>query len=232
MRGLLLVLAEPGTSVPVAEFNDWYDDEHVPLRIPIPAFHTWSRWVALDNHKPSYLACYNLTDPDAINQPPYSDLANTRSERETSILARIALLDRRGYSSLPVPIPPKPDYDPHSPGPFIAVIFSHVAPDHEEDLNRWYDEEHVAAIAKTPSWVRSTRFVYRDGGVFGTDDSLKPNGEEPAKYLAVHEFSADGFDQTEEMKAALSTPWSQRIFASALLMEVRHFKLLRTWKRD
>ena len=65
--GLLSVPGEVGPNIPEDEFNDWYDNEHVPLRVPIPSFQSWSRWVAVDDKKPSYLAFYDVTHPNAIN---------------------------------------------------------------------------------------------------------------------------------------------------------------------
>ena len=124
MPGLLFVFSEPGPAVSEAEFNDWYDNEHVPLRVPIPSFQSWSRWVVVDDKKPSYLAFYDVTHPNAINEPPYSTLADTRSEREKSIISRLALLDRRSYTLHEVVHPPRAGaaYDPRKPGPYVSIV--------------------------------------------------------------------------------------------------------------
>ena len=36
--GYLLVYSDPGDKVAQEEFTDWYDNEHVPLRVAVPAF--------------------------------------------------------------------------------------------------------------------------------------------------------------------------------------------------
>ena len=44
--GLLFVFGEPGPGVTDEEFNDWYDNEHVPLRMAIPTIRRAIRWTA------------------------------------------------------------------------------------------------------------------------------------------------------------------------------------------
>ena len=230
-EGILLVFSDPGPAVSDAEFNDWYDTEHVPLRLPIPAFHSWSRWAAVDGKHPAYFALYDLADVDAVNQPPYARLADTRSEREKDIIARLALLDRRTYEKVPVAVPPRQGdaYDVHSPGPFVSAVFVDVPPEYEEDFNRWYDEEHTALLAKAPQWVRTTRYVYRDGAASGSDESLKP--KKVPKFLALHEWTDLSVMATEEFTATISTPWMKKVTEYATVFELRLFKLHKAWER-
>jgi len=54
MNGLLLVTMEP-TAAMQEEFNDWYDQEHIPERIALPGFLSATRWVCLQGW-PRYLA--------------------------------------------------------------------------------------------------------------------------------------------------------------------------------
>ncbi|RPD60483.1 hypothetical protein L226DRAFT_386838 [Lentinus tigrinus ALCF2SS1-7] len=231
-EGILLVFSDPGSAVSEAEYNDWYDNEHVPLRIPIPAFQSWSRWVAVDGEKPAYFALYDLTDLDAINQPPYSILPQTRSDREKDIISRIGVLDRRGYEKVDVPVPPRKGaaYDVRSPGPYISAVLMDVPPEFEEDLNKWYNEEHTELLSKAPQWVRTTRYVYRDGGVSGNDESLKP--KKVPKFLALHEWTDPSIVEAEEFKAALATPWTKKVTEYATVFDKRFFKLHKTWERQ
>ncbi|KAI8989214.1 hypothetical protein BD414DRAFT_329741 [Trametes punicea] len=231
MPGLLLVYSEPGSAVPEEDFNDWYDNEHVPLRIPIPGFQSWSRWTAADGQRPTYAAIYDLSFPAVISQPPYADLANTRSEREKSILARIALLDRRTYELRAPVYPPKAGdaYDQLKPGPYLSIVEVDVKPDQgaEEDFNKWYDEEHIPMFAKIPGWVRSRRFVLVDAGAIGTDAT----DEKPPKYIAIHEWEGPEALRTQDFKAAIETEWAKRCFQKFITFKSRNFSLLRTWER-
>ncbi|KAI0692585.1 hypothetical protein C8T65DRAFT_72943 [Cerioporus squamosus] len=230
-EGLLFVFSDPGSAVSQAEYDDWFENEHMPLRIAIPAFQSWSRWVAIDGKKPAYLALCGLADTDTITQPPFSLLSQTRSEREKDILSRIGVIDRRTYENVAVPVPPRKGnaYDVPSPGPYVSAILMEVPSDLEEDFNRWYDEEHVAMFSKVPQWTRTTRYVYKDGAAAGIDEDLKP--KKVAKYLALHEFTDPSIVQAEEFKAALSTSWTQKVLGYTTMHEQRLFKLLRTWER-
>ncbi|TFK85406.1 hypothetical protein K466DRAFT_588126 [Polyporus arcularius HHB13444] len=227
--GLLLVLVEPGPAIPDAEFNDWADNEHVPLRMAIPAFQSCTRWVATDDQKPTQLALYTVSSVSTFYEPPYTTLGKTRSEREKALAPRIALFDRRVYEQLDAPILSRtPDA---GPARFVRVVGVDVPPENEEDLNRWYDEEHIPMLAKVPQWVRSTRYVLREGGVSGTDESLKPTRGTP-KYLALHEYTGPGAVETEEFRAALETPWTKKVMEYAELYDGRSFELLRRWERE
>ncbi|KAI1789691.1 hypothetical protein LXA43DRAFT_1152009 [Ganoderma leucocontextum] len=62
MTAILLVFSEPGPNLMDAEFGDWYDNEHVPLRMAIPTFHRTTRWAGVDDKYPQYLATYDLLD--------------------------------------------------------------------------------------------------------------------------------------------------------------------------
>ena len=156
--GLLLVFSDPGPAVTEAEYNDWNDNEHVPLRIPIPTFHSWSRWVAVDGKRPGYFALYHMTSADAVNELPYSALASTRSEREKDIISRLAVLDRRTYDEIPVSTPPRTGdaYDVRAPGPFVSVVSVEVTPELEEELKK------VENLQKSINW---------DGKHHGEDNS-------------------------------------------------------------
>ncbi|KAH9811579.1 pseudouridine synthase [Melampsora americana] len=94
----LWVLTEPGTMVTLDEFHDWYDNEHVPLRMSkMPEFLTGARYVAIDGKQPSFSAFYNISISDLFNQSKYTDLRKYRSPREAEIFTRIGALDRRAY---------------------------------------------------------------------------------------------------------------------------------------
>ncbi|KAI0327394.1 hypothetical protein GY45DRAFT_1133194 [Cubamyces sp. BRFM 1775] len=233
MAGLLFVYSDPGSAVSQEEFNDWYDNEHVPLRIPIPGFQSWSRWAAADGQRPAYTAFYDLSTPDVVAQPAYAGLADTRSEREKSILSRIALLDRRTYKLHEPVYPPKAGdaYDSAKPGSYISVVEVDVKqePGIEEDFNKWYDEEHIPMLAKVPGWVRSRRFVLVNSGATGTEAKAD---EKPTKYLTIHEWEDPDASSKEEFKAAIETEWAKKTVANATRFKVRMFKLWKSWERQ
>lgn len=234
MPGLLLVFSDPGSAVDDAEYNDWYENEHIPLRVPIPSFQSWSRWVAVDDQHPHYFALYDLTSPDALNEPPYSTLADTRSAREKDIIPRLAVLDRRAYTLHEPVYPPRAGdaYDPKRPGPYASLVEMDVPAELEAEFHQWYYEEHIPLLAKIPQWVRTRRFVLEQAEVVGTDESMKPKGGRPAKFIAIHEWTDPHATSTEEFKNAISTPWTQKFAKVATRFERRLFKFSRSWERE
>ena len=234
MAGLLLVYSEPGSAVSPDEYNDWYDNEHVPLRLPIPSFHSWSRWVATDSKQPSYVAIYDIDSPESVNEAPYASLASTRSSREKNIIDRLALLDRRTYSLLSPVHPPKAGdaYDVRKPGPYMSIVAMDIPDSHVAEFHRWYTEEHTPLFEKIPGWVRTRRFVFVDGGARGTDESLRLRGGKPQRFVALHEWETPDASESEEYKAATSTPWTLQFKGVAERFERRVFRLWKSWDQE
>ena len=94
--GFLAVLAEPGDQVSLDEFHDWYDNEHIPLRLNhLPSFLSGARYQSIDDIKPSWIAVYEIDDIKSFTDPSYTVLRETRSQREEDVIRRLEVLDRR-----------------------------------------------------------------------------------------------------------------------------------------
>ena len=231
--GLLFVFGEPGSLLSDAEFHDWYDNEHVPLRMAIPAFLSTSRWTATDDARPRFLATYDLASTDVLEQAPYNTFASTRSPRETDVIRRVQLLDRRTYVALQPEFAPVEGYDAREPGPCLVTMQISIRPELEDELNKWYDEEHIELLSQVPGWRRSRRFVLQNAGpAKGTDAAAVATKGTPPKYLAVHEWDSAASFETEEFKKATSTPWRMRMFESADVWDGRRWELMRTWSQE
>lgn len=227
---ILFVYSDPGTKLSEEEYHDWYDNEHIPLRVEIPAFTSWSRWKASDGAKPGWAALYDLTNHEELDKPPYVTLAETRSERETEVFKRIGLLDRRTYEQLESPIPPPSAlFDAKKPARYVVAVEMEMQPGKDELLTRWYDEEHSGMLAKLPGWVRSRRFVLKDWGRTGLDaDASAPP---PLKFLALHEWEdlSGVMDPAEQAK--WQTPLRAEMDAGVARRARRVLEFQRTWAR-
>ncbi|KAI0785483.1 hypothetical protein BC629DRAFT_1517381 [Irpex lacteus] len=231
LPGYLFVFGEPGPGVTEEEFNDWYDNEHVPLRVAVPSFQSWQRWKAIDGQKPTYAASYDLTSYQATLQPPYTTLAETRSDREKRILTNLETLDRRTYEAFEGNDKyPKSKYDPGE-AKFAVFVSADVKPELEEEFNRWYEEDHIPKIATTPGWIRTRRFVLKDGSKGGVEGS---KDQTPArKWLAVHEYAdATGFSDPEDRKK-FDTEWTRRVYSEVITRkDLRQFAFYKKWQRE
>ncbi|KAJ7196024.1 hypothetical protein GGX14DRAFT_473969 [Mycena pura] len=103
------------------------------------------------------------------------------------------------------------------PGQFLFAVTIEIAPENEDDFNRWYSEEHMAMIARIPGWKRGRRYKLLQ---------TQPQGVTPvATYLALHELDNENFEQTAEIEQARSTEWSKRVFKRVIRRDVRAFEL-------
>jgi len=95
----------------------------------------------------------------------------------------------------------KPVFD--SPGasrgeaaPFHYIVETDVVPEHEADLNAWYDTEHMPGLAACPGSVRARRFRNPDGS---------------PRYHACYDLLNAETLGSEPWLAARGTTWSDRV---------------------
>jgi hypothetical protein len=205
-HGLFYVYTDPGT-VPEAEYHDWYDHEHGPRRLKVPGFLSGYRYGALDGAKPSWLVVYDLDSPEVLESPEYKALGPTATEHDRSIGAGLATLDRRIYEEISVD-----GSAPAEPAPVLLSVALSVPADSEDDLLAWYTDEHIPMLLEVPGWGRIRRFRL----VSGMD------GPAP-EFLSVHELAGPQVLEEPGYRAAISTPWRDRVVASALRRERREF---------
>src|SRR5271163_1423250 len=89
--GLLMVWTDIDTEFE-AEFNRWYDEEHVTRLLQVPGFLSAGRYVALKGG-PKYLAIYELEDHNVLRSAAYLDAVKyqpspQRSKTGTSRIGR------------------------------------------------------------------------------------------------------------------------------------------------
>jgi hypothetical protein len=206
--GLFYVYTEPGT-VDEAEFHDWYDNEHGPARLAVPRFRGVQRYRALDEQKPTWLALYELDSPEVIDSPGYQALAGQASDRDKAVFAALGTLERRVFEQI------SEDGSPVGrPAPMILAVSLSVPADREADLAAWYTEEHIPMLLEVPGWRRIRRYRL----VRGLD------GPGP-DFLSLHELAGPEVLEEPGYRAAISTPWRDRVVASALRRERREFGL-------
>ncbi|KAI1793406.1 hypothetical protein LXA43DRAFT_242745 [Ganoderma leucocontextum] len=234
----LLVFTERGSAIDEALFEDWYDNEHIPLRLDLPnnLFSGVTRWTAADGKTPQHLALYDLSLPDVTSHPTYVALGGSRSPREIDILAKLAYLDRRVYAPFGrEPIGDKREgYDERNQGPFLLVVELAVndTPEAEAEVERWYNEEHLADLKNIPGWVRSRVWRIKEVlSVWGTSVDGSAPQKAPAKILALHELENPEALGGPEFQHAIGTEFSKRILSEVVSgMETRLFKFLRGWE--
>ncbi|KKK16327.1 hypothetical protein AOCH_003131 [Aspergillus ochraceoroseus] len=206
--GLLYVTMQPRPSLPAAQFHDWYNSEHGPLRLRLPFVTNGFRYRAVDALEPEWVALYDITDMVELTREPYLALRGDgiKTAREKAIMAQIdvgrklydLLQDEKAADYQPLENMP----DTSAPG---HVLISNTTtlpadPAKEDELKRWYKEEHIGRLARVSGWRRSRVYVTA---------AIDPTA--PREFLALHEFSPQNGLGSPEHQASTDTPWRQRI---------------------
>src|SRR3954447_22912098 len=78
----------------------------------------------------------------------------------------------------------------------VQIVTMDVEPAFEDELNRWYDEEHIDALLGVPGYLSAERFVAVEG--------------EP-KYMAFSQIERIDAATSEAQRVAAETPWTHRM---------------------
>jgi len=179
-----------------AEFNDWYDREHIPLRMGAPGFRSAQRYrVARERH---YLAVYELASLDALKTPAYQAIRSGASERTRRMLAGVTGFTR--YLAALIADDRRPDLtaDPLESSLLYSVMFA-VPADREAEFDEWYARDHTPLLLDCRDWLAVRRFKIADG--------------EPAAWthLTLHHLADRRALDSPERARARSTPWRARL---------------------
>ncbi|PGH27595.1 hypothetical protein AJ80_00608 [Polytolypa hystricis UAMH7299] len=215
--GLLFVTMQPGESLSPDEFHDWYNNEHGPTRLRLPFIENGFRYRAIDldgagKGLPEWLAIYDVTDMAEMKREPYLHLRrdDVKSSREKSTMAQISI-DRRLFDFVETKQSDNAYVDldnlscSAADDRVLVVIIQTLQPGSEDEYNKWYREEHMPMLSKVPGWLRTRRFV---------SSAVEPTGT--TQYAALHEYAPQNGLDGPELKAAISTPWRERIMATAV----------------
>ena len=189
-KGILLV-AFDFTKAHEDEFHDWYDLEHVPEREAVPGFGACNRWISTQNPKHA-VATYELDSLDVLRSGAYRAIAGDNlsvwSKRVTAICNR--LLRFEGAQILPG------DQGAPSGADGLLVNAMNVDSTREEEFNRWYDQEHIPALAAVPGTLAARRYKDSKGS---------------HRYVALYHLASPDVQQSEAWKKAANSAWTDRL---------------------
>jgi hypothetical protein len=164
------------------ELNRWYDEEHVPERVTCPGFLNARRFTSVQG-EPRYLALYDLESPAVLQGAAYKRIAaRTPWTERLSVHFKPIVRNVYAESRRPVTTGARPS------GKGLLLVAIDVDPRHEAELDRWYDEEHIAERMAIPGFLRARRFVALEGG---------------PKYLALYDLESPEVLQSAEYRRAV-----------------------------
>jgi hypothetical protein len=194
--GLLMVWCD----VPAdkeAEFNRWYNEEHLAERMAIPGFLSAARYEAVKG-SPKHLAYYELESPAVLESAAYKKV----SDNPTAWTKRmgpnaVATNFIRNVYTMIHPQAPTPKIEGSPMAPSLQIGRMDVPPEIDADFNSWYNTIYVPNYEKVPGVIRGRR--YR--AVSGTP-----------QYLTLYEFEHPKVSESDEWKVQQNaSPVSNRI---------------------
>jgi hypothetical protein len=196
-KGLLLVMMDIAPEHE-AEFNRWYDEEHMKRLAAIPGFLSGGRYVALRGG-PKYLAMYELEDHNVMKSAAFIDTVRyqpsaARMRISGGHIGRNYILNL--YRQI-FPARIQSIENTMGPSPYLQIGRISIAQPFEDEFNAWYNTAYIPGYLKVPGVLRARRFTAIDC--------------EP-KYLTVYEFDNPGVPDTKAWDDARNgNPWNARM---------------------
>lgn len=180
-----------------AEFNDWYDTEHIPLRMGAPGFLGAQRYRA--EGRPGYLTVYDMDSDAALQTPAYQQIKNTPSPLTARMLRDVTGFTR--YIGTLSDWHMQPGVDEAvmlTSGVLFSVMFT-VPDDRAAEFDDWYLQDHIPLLLRAPGWLgcRRYRITVADPGSY--------------THLAIHHLRDMAVLDSPERAAARATEWRDRL---------------------
>jgi hypothetical protein len=202
-----------------AAFNEWYDREHIPLRMGAPGFRSARRYRQTDGA--SYLAVYEIDDIDALQSEPYRLIKENPTRRTAEMLRRVSGFTRYLARGTRTVLRDGLGSERLLDAPVLYSVFFEVPQERVSAFDAWYDDDHIPILMECPQWRGVRRFVIEDG---------QP---ERWTHLAVHYIEDVAALDSDARQRARSTPVRAALAAEPWFQgSYRTFRQLRAFSRE
>ena len=153
--GLLMVWAE----VPAdkeADFNAWYNQEHIPELLAIPGVRDAARYEAVKSG-PKHLACYELESPAVVETAAFMNRPRSEWANRASGPAIATTLISNVYAMIH-PAELTPEIAASGMAPALQIGRMDCAPENAAEWNQWYSAIYVPNYEKVPGVIRGRRY--------------------------------------------------------------------------
>ncbi len=181
-----------------AEFNRWYNEEHIKHLLEVPGFLNGGRYVALKGG-PKYLAMYELEDHNVLRTAAFLDAVRYnpspwRAKVSGGHIGRNYILNayRQIYPARTNPV----ELTKEMPR-YLQMGRMDVPAHMEEEFNAWYNTVYIPGYLTVPGVLGARRFTVIDS---------------QPKYLTVYDFEHPKVSESDAWnKVRDSNPWTLRI---------------------
>jgi hypothetical protein len=188
-KGLLAVWTDIPAHVE-ADFNRWYDEEHLPERAGIPGFLNARRYVSLQG-TPKYLALYDTVDAQVLQSDSYLKVLGNATSWTQRIRPHFQNFVRNEYELILTL-----GAIPERASPYVLLVRMGIPPEHEDEFNDWYNTDHVPALTGV-------------SGVYGARRYRATAGA--PRYLAMYELADADVRTSDAWRKAADSPWTLRM---------------------
>jgi len=204
-QGFLAVSSHPSSRLPIEEFHEWYEEEHIPLRLNhLKEFLSGARYVSCQENEDrsvndaSWLALYTVVSSVVFSSSSYQDLRINRSDRERDVMNRIEVLTRITGEIIGTYLsgPGEEKTTGFKPGRPSGCIVTHgintrdVDKESEGDIiNSWVSQVKLK-VAKyrdiEEGWARTLLVLVLESGVSRFGKNAEADDKNRMPYFVVH----------------------------------------------
>ena len=171
-------------------FNQWYDTEHIPLRMGVKGFESAQRY--RDAEADNFLAVYELASLAAFSTPEFRVIKTKPSATTAWMLANVNGFTRYLGDQLTV------GGDPSAGAlnaPVLHAVLLHVPPTSLQDFDDWFEQEHMPILLRARDCLMIRQFTIVSG---------EPH---PFNRLALHYLASANVVAATGREMAESNPW-------------------------
>jgi hypothetical protein len=177
------------TDVPAdreAEFNRWYNEEHIPERMAIPGFLACARYEAVKGG-PKHLACYELENVEVLESDAYVKVSRNPTPWTQKIGPQaIGQPYIRNVYTMIFPAALTPRIAASGMAPALQMGRMDVPAAVDAEWNTWYNTVYVPNYEKVPGVIRGRRYRAVEGS---------------PQYLTLYEFEHPRVSESPEWHA-------------------------------
>jgi hypothetical protein len=157
-KGMLFSQMVPPTGME-AEFNDWYESEHIPVRLALPGFARATRYRELGAER-SYLAIYEIDDMAVLESPGYKAVKTQLSARTSRMLESVS-----GFTRFTCELRSETGHAGER-GRYLAALGLAVPAHERAAFDAWCGSDLIPRLASGRAVLRVRRYsvISGDGG--------------------------------------------------------------------
>lgn len=193
------------------QWNQWYDEVHIPHRLQVPGFLGAHRFESVFGQF-RYLTYYEISSPDVLASEEYQQLRAAEEQLgadsfETKTVKTPGIVRGVYQSIAATQRPPEQCLDDLSTVSTLFAMGQDVPPGKEEEFHVWYETEHLPAMLdQVPGFLRAQRFVLVD-----PDQFPAAAGATSARYSTLYALSDLDVLDSAEFEQWRNSPWSSWI---------------------